>query len=449
MAPPSAKPWELPKEYGFGFGAQARTVFHGSNFSNHSLSLSDRQESHSLGKYRLRTWVGLFHKERRDHGAYVQLQFGGIGFGANREFSKTKQGGDEVGVSLRRGYLWYKPKERALLRVGVLDWQDRFNYRPAFKDPQWSIDSYDTAPSVLASSVWDFQVAGVEASGKLGELYHYRLGAYALEQGDKTFTGRGSASLFALDLDRSEEDLLLGGSLYYLDDRGDYSYGTFGGPKVSYAGSSDLWVGLRAAKTFGKWQSLAFLIYNRGETSGPSWRHAGWAAGLGASMETERRRFYLQAKFSTGNDGSDPQRSDEFRTIAQSERDNLGAQSYWSDLALSSPRGPNDVSNLGLGLQNRGLGLWTLQASVEQRLRADLRASFALGWLRAAENNPANGSREIGVETRLELNWKMAGALGMDVGGAYLWSGDFFKLSPTASSPRDLFALYLRFQLEF
>ena len=37
----------------------------------------------------------------------------------------------------------------------------------------------------------------------------------------------------------------------------------------------------------------------------------------------------------------------EFRTVAQSYRDNFGAQGYWSYTHLTTPNGPDDVNDLG------------------------------------------------------------------------------------------------------
>ncbi|MFY9345436.1 MAG: hypothetical protein WAT39_23290 [Planctomycetota bacterium] len=134
--------------------------------------------------------------------------------------------------------------------------------------------------------------------------------------------------------------------------------------------------------------------------------------------------------------------------MAQGERDNFGAQGYWSHLAITSPRGPTDNNDLGVGLQNQGLGLFTLQSSLDQSLAERLRGNFAVGWLRAAEQAATRAGKSIGVELVAELQWRPAGAMSVHAGAAWLFTGDFYE-TPGAGSPDDLRAFYVRVQLEF
>ncbi len=160
------------------------------------------------------------------------------------------------------------------------------------------------------------------------------------------------------------------------------------------------------------------------------------------------RRLKLQALYSTGDDGTDPAKSGEFRTLAQGERDNFGAMGYWSMLGLTSPRGPSDVNDLGVGLQNGGLGLLTLQASLDVSLGESSGVYFAVGWLQSAEEN-ANGDSDMGVEILAECRHKLGEGMGLEVGAGYLLTGDFYKTNPGDPAPDDLFEIYARVQLEF
>ncbi len=442
-------PPAIRSNYGVRFGGQYRINGQATNFDRHSVFLTNDQSSVSFGALRLRQWFNLFHEERKDHGVYVQLEIGHVFLGEDEDFPKAfDSGGDEVGLELRRGYLWVEPWRDATLRVGVVDWQDRFGDRPGFDAQLWTVDDYASARSVLANSVWDFNVSGLTLDGLFAERIHYRGGLLWLAEGDDTLTGTGAAFLATADVDVEVGSDLFGASLYYLRDNGDYSYGTFGGPRTMYDSSWDLWAGVRGYLDWGDVKPSAYAIFNYGETEEPNWRHHGWAARLAVDKKLDEATISAQVLYSSGDDGSSATRSDEFRTIAQSERDNFGAQGYWSFMGLTSPRGPTDVNDLGVGLQNRGLGLLTAQLAAEVPLSNRWRGYVSTAWLRSAEDNPANGSSDIGWEVLGEMRWKLADSLAIDFGGAFLRTGDFYR-APGGSSPDDLFSLFARMQLEF
>ena len=141
--------------------------------------------------------------------------------------------------------------------------------------------------------------------------------------------------------------------------------------------------------------------------------------------------------------------TDEFRTIAQSLRDNFGAQGYWSYLALTSPHGPSDVNDLGVSLQNRGLGLFTVQSKYEYDVHECLSGMFAVGWLRSTETNPMSGASEMGTELVKMFTYDFGGGLKADLGAAVLFTGDFYKPAPGAPQPDTLWEVFSRVQLEF
>jgi len=345
--------------------------------------------------------------------------------------------------------LWLKPSAGSLLRVGIVDWQDHFGQRLRFEEPQWSVDRYDSFRAVLANSIWDFNVGGVDYVWGVGSGdWHGRASALVLDDGDDTLSGSGSALLFGGDLDREFGESQLGASLYYLRDRGGFSYGTFGGPRAEYRSAWDLWVGVRGHYVREHFEPSFFLIVNRGETTDPGWEHTGWAGRVMVEHRSVLGKLTLQALYASGDDGKTAGSSDEFRTIGQSERDNLGAMGYWSLLGLTSPRGPSDVNDLGIGLQNRGLGLVTLQAGLERVLSDRASLYLAAGWLRSAEDRPASGSADIGIEIMAELSWKLVGQLHLNLGASVLDTGSYFRASPTDEAPGALYETYLRMQLE-
>ncbi len=431
------------------YGVQARVMANGANFGFHPSAISADQPSSSFANTRLRGWVDLGKIEPGGYGFYSQFEFGHLAYGSGGDFPKrTVNGGDASGIELRRGFLWLMPDEDTLIKVGVQGWNDMFTERPAFdyKNDLQAVDAYDTTQALLANSVWDFNVAGVNLAGRTLDHAHYRLGVFLLGEGDSTFTGDGGALLLAGDLDLIDGDRIWGASLYYLRDNGDYSYGTFGGPLAAYDSSEDWWVGVRGHLGSDDWDPSVALIYNQGGTEGPDWDHAGWAARASARGAVGSGEVALLAAVSTGNDGSGD--SGEFRTLAQSARDNFGGQGYWSMLPLSSPSGPSDVNDLGVSLQNQGLGLLTVQAAWIQALNDAVTSHLVAGWLQAAEDHPVSGAADMGVELAAILDWGLRPGLGVQFGAAYMLTGDFY--SPGAGvDPDDLYELFFRFQFEF
>lgn len=437
-------------EYGISLGGQYRAMASFSNFDFHPESIVGDQPALNVLNQRLRTWINFHDRADKDHGAYIQVEIGHINWGTNGDFPKTHSAnGSEVGIELRRGYMWYKPNSDTLLRAGVLDWHDRFGERPSFDDPMWSVDQYDSFRAVLANSIWDFNVGGVTFDGTFQDKWYYGLGAMVLEKSGRTLVGDGSALLFTADLDREVGSALLGGSVYYLRDKGEYSYGGFGGPMASYESSWDIWTGFRGHFQVGCVAPSFFLILNAGETGGPGWEHTGWAGKGALDIDAGLGKLSFQALYSTGNDGSSESDSGEFRTIAQSVRDDFGAQGYWSLLGLSSPRGPSDIVDLGVGLQNRGLGLRTVQLGFERGISAVTSIYIATGYLQSNEDNPVNGEKNMGVELLGEVHWTMKRSMGLDMGVSYLFTGGFYKSGLEVVDPDDLYQIYLRYQLEF
>src|SRR5205085_2445013 len=138
--------------------------------------------------------------------------------------------------------------------------------------------------------------------------------------------GSLSAYLFALDVDQPvREKSSVGASVYYLTDHGDYSYPTL----TPYSSSWDLWAGVRGKTVGGEVPLNGFVVVNTGQLnlfSGDSPTHTGWAAlGEIGPVPVGCGKVSTQAILSSGG-------SNEFRTVAQTSRDNFGSQGYWSYL---------------------------------------------------------------------------------------------------------------------
>ena len=116
---------------------------------------------------------------------------------------------------------------------------------------------------------------------------------------------------------------------------------------------------------------------------------------------------------------------------------------------LTTPNGPDDVNDLGLSLQNRGYGLFTVQAKYEIELSKKLLSTSAVGWMRSAQNNAVSGSSNLGTELAEQFTYDFGGGLHLDFGVSVLFTGDFYAASPTGPSPTNLYEVFTRFQMEF
>ncbi|MCK4909944.1 MAG: hypothetical protein KAS70_08590, partial [Planctomycetes bacterium] len=380
---------------------------------------------------RFRIWLTV--KPNDQVTAYLQLEMGHIMWGEDYEFPKTYTvGGDQVGMETRRGYIAYQKDDLGTFKIGIQDWSDSFG---------------DT----LASGDHDFDLGGVSFARKLSFSKDAELlvGVFQLWEGNGRSASDDSVLLTADLREISLENIgTFNLSFYQLSDRGDYSYGAFGGPAAAYKYSKDVWVGVNWNGQIGTIPVTAFFIYNKGGTHNPDWDHVGNAFKLAASHNLGESKLSLHLLSSTGNDDlTDPDDSNEFRTIAQSERDNYGMMGYWSYLGIAAARGPSDVQDLGVSLQNRGLGLTALEAKLEFPIKEKLSGYLACGVLKATEEN-ALGEDSLGTEVVGEVTLDLSGGLKLDVGAGYFLTGDFYQVNPT-DSPDDLHEFYIRTQLEF
>ncbi|MEX0818878.1 MAG: hypothetical protein WD070_04775, partial [Pirellulaceae bacterium] len=274
-------------------------------------------------------------------------------------------------------------------------------------------------------------------------------GAFVLFEGNVRESD--DAVLWTVDGDWGKADgHAFGWSVYVVTDGGDYSYPT----AAPYDFSWDVWLGLRGTIQTAVAPLHTFFLYNTGrreELGGaPDFEHNGFAAKLATGPRPlwfGEVRF--QALYSTGESDPNATNSSEFRTVAQSVRDSFGAQGYWSYLAITSPHGPSDVNDLGVSLQNRGLGLFTAQVAFDYEINERLSAILAVGWLNSDQPTPTSGSRDMGTELLKMFTYDFGGGLKADLGAAVLFTGDFYKPSPASPSPDTLWEAFTRVQLEF
>ncbi len=430
-------------DYKFQIGGQYRVEPNFSSYPFQPVTLNPSNESsENFAQQRLRVWLTGVIDEHTE--GYVQVQIGGFIWGQNFEFSKSFVGprfpprDDRVGILLRRGWIDYHDDECGKFRIGILDWHDSFG---------------DT----LASSNYDFNVAGIDWTKTFPELHDMTvwLGAFVLTDLALLQTelplGNHDALLFTSDFDwKCGNKSSFGVSAYSIMDNGQYSYPTL----TPYRSSWDLWLGARAATCLGDLLPVnGFVLYNGGQRedlSGAVFRHNGFAAKLEAGpLEFGPGKFSTQMLYASGSHHPGVGNSPEFRTVAQTYRDNFGAQGYWGYLYITAPNPPSDVNDLGVSLQNRGLGLFTIQGKYVYPIKGKLSGIFAAGWSTATDPNPISGNRVIGPEVADQIVYDFGHGLTLDLGVSMLFTGDFYRAGPTAPRPHDLYDVFSRVQLEF
>ena len=416
-------------------GGQYRVMYNASNFAFHPTTINDTQASRTFFNQRFRTWLTIRPNAHVE--GYVQAEMGHIFWGNdNFDFPKTyAANGDIVGVELRRGWVAYQNHGLGRLRAGIQGWQDSFD-------------------QTLASSDWDFSVGGLSwerTAPSLGNM-EMLFGLFSLFEG--MHEQPDDAVLLTLDLDWDLSPTSeFGVSAYYLPDSGDYSYPT----AVPYDSATDVWLGMRYGTQVGGIPLRGFAIYNSGK------RKTGGAATFthdGAALKLELGAIPIgcgelsfQTLYSTGDEDTTDNRSHEFRTVAQSIRSapgvpDFGSQGYWSYLVITSPHGPSDVNDLGVSLQNRSLGLFTIQAKYDYPIYGRLSGTLAGGWLRSDTTNPVSGAKNMGTELANIFTLNLGGGLTVDMGAGVLFTGDFYE-DPANPNPDDLWEVFTRTQLEF
>jgi hypothetical protein len=433
--------------YKYSWGGQYRILPNSSNFNFQPLFIDHDQEKQTFVSQRMRVWATV---NANDHvEGYIQMQIGGILWGNNVDFPKSFVGpkfgrvppdDDRVGILLRRGWVAYSDEDWGKVRVGFLDWHDSFS---------------DT----MASSDYEFNIGGIDWTKTFKDFHDLKitsgfflLSDLALLTTREDRLGAHTALLYTLDVDQPlAEHTSVGASVYWIADQGDYSYSTFDPYRSSY----DYWVGARGkTKLMDVLPLNAFALLNQGDRTNLSgqtvFKHTGAAGKFEMGpLELFWGKLSAQALYSSGSNHPGVGETSEFRTLAQTYRDNFGAQGYWSYLHLTTPNFPSDVNDLGVSLQNRGLGLCTVQAKYEYPIFHKLSGTTAAGYFASSCRNPQSNSRDMGTEIAQMLTYNFGAGLTLDGGVAYLFTGDFYKPTPFAPTPEHLYEIFARLQLVF
>ncbi len=264
--PPAPSPFDWTK---FRLGGQYRVEADGSNFTYHQTTITNNEDNGFFVNQRFRLW--LTYNPTDNVEGYIQMQVGGINWGTDFDYVKNYVGSfdtpdDHVGIQLRRAWLAVKDDDWGKVRVGFLDWHD------SFKD-------------TMASSDYDFNIGGIDWVKTFKEYNDFQVQAAILLLTDQAFVlgsdetnpGPHSAYLFAIDLDQPllDKKSSIGASVYYLDDRGEYSY-----PTLTYSYSWDLWIGVRGKTEVNNAPLSGFFILNTGDRTdfgSTDFHHTGWA----------------------------------------------------------------------------------------------------------------------------------------------------------------------------
>jgi hypothetical protein len=249
-------------------GGQYRLMYNAANYDYHPQSISDNQPSQAFANERLRTWLTVQTSDNVE--GYVQVQQGGFLWGQGYDLPKTFTApgtiDDQAGVMLRYGYLAYHNDCLGRLQAGIQGWQDSFS-------------------QTLFSSDWDFSVGGLSWERKFPELGDSRMkfGIAELVEGDAQLVDQ--SYLITLDVDRPIcEKHSVGFSVYFLPDRGGYSYPS--SVFLPYRSAWDVWLGARFRLDLPVVPINGFAIYNMGERedfgNGPIFQHDGVALKLEA-----------------------------------------------------------------------------------------------------------------------------------------------------------------------
>jgi hypothetical protein len=107
------------------------------------------------------------------------------------------------------------------------------------------------------------------------------------------------------------------------------------------------------------------------------------------------------------------------------------------------------VKDLGVSLQDRGSGLFTVQSKYEYPICHRFSGISAAGWLWSDKTNSTGQGKDIGPELAQQFTYDFGGGLKADIGAAVLFTGDFYRASPGAPKPNDLWMVFSRVQLEF
>ncbi len=413
----------LIDKYKVKVGLQYRIMYNYSNIPLSGVTTAVNTKNYDFFRQRMRFNIDV--QPADNVGGFLQLEYRG-GWGGSSPANSDPRG---VGLTLnafnrldargvRYGYIYYTPSDQSYLAAGVIPISDRLG---------------DT----LFSADWDFNVGGITYNGKRSG-FDYRLAYVRIIDGvastDKDIIGKNS-NIYIADLDYSaRKTVKLGAHIYYL--HASENLGTASGlpGKVSQG-----WYALSGSVDINKTNINGFICFNKGDYGTTD--NSGLALKAEAIIPLGSPTVKLLAVYSTGDkEGITP--DDQFRTI----QGIFGTEGYWAYTHLFTPNGPSDVNDLGVGIDNGGRGLTSVQAKIEMPFMDKFSGELSGGWFQATEDNAA-GEKDMGTEVGTMITYAVAEKLNLQVGLAYASLGDYYKVGSQA--PDNLHEVFSRFQLQF
>ncbi len=160
-----------------------------------------------------------------------------------------------------------------------------------------------------------------------------------------------------------------------------------------------------------------------------------------ASVPLGTPTLNVMGVYSSGDDEGEASDS-QFRTV----QGMFGTEGFWANSHIFTANPPSDVNDLGVGLDNGGRGLLSIQAKCEIPLIEKVKGEISAGWFNASAEN-SDGNTEMGTEIGGLVSFEVARHLYLDVGAAYAMLGDYYKSG--GKDPENLYELFTRFQLQF
>jgi hypothetical protein len=413
----------LIEKFNVKIGLQYRVMYNYSNIPLSGVNTAADTDDYDFFRQRMRFNIDVQPVE--NVGGFLQLEYRG-GWGGSSPASSDPRG---AGLSLnafnrleargvRYGYIYYIPNDASYLAAGIIPVSDQLG------DTNFSAD-------------WDFNVGGIAWSSMFGNV-DYRLAYVRAIDGvasSDSSVVEDNAHLFIADANfPAGEKAKVGGHIYYLYSDGDLSK-ALGFPGEVKQG----WYSLSGSADLGALMLNGFVSLNDGDVGKTD--NTGYALKAEAIIPLGSPTLKVLAVYSSGDEaGKEP--DDQYRTI----QGIFGTEGYWAYTHLFTANGPSDVNDLGVGLDNGGLGLLSIQAKVEGPLMDKLSGELTGGWFQAGEDN-ATGNDDMGGEVGGMVTYEMAKYLNLQVGVAYAFLGDFFEVDK--KNPDDLYEVYTRFQLQF
>lgn len=403
-------------------GLQYRVMYNFSNIPLSGVTTATDTEDYDFFRQRMRFNIDV--QPIDNVGGFLQLEYRG-GWGGSSPANSDPRG---VGLTLnafnrleargvRYGYIYYTPNDKTYLAAGIIPVSDQTG---------------DT----LFSADWDFNVGGITFKSVYGDL-DYRLAYLRLIDGvassDRDVVGEDS-NLFIADVNLPVgKTAKVGGHIYYLHASEDVAIEAGLPGKVSQG-----WYTLSGSVDIESINLNGFVSVNSGDYGTTD--NTGWALKAEAIIPLGSPTLKLLAVYSTG-DEEGAEADDQFRTI----QGIFGTEGYWAYTHLFTANGPSDVNDLGVGLDNGGRGLTSIQAKIEAPLIDKLTGELSGGWFQASEENAA-GNDDMGTEVSAMGTYEMAKNLNLQLGLALAFLGDYYKSG--GQDPDDLYELFARFQLQ-